>query len=403
MGSLRLALLQLRRRPASALLAALSLALVLSSASALFSLQRGLDAGFHAVDPAVDVIIGPKHSPWRLFHGALQYGAWEFDFVRGSTAMTSVEIGTPYRHVMPIARFAHAGPFPVIGVERSFFERPEGVWAPTLATGRLPDADPEVVLGARAARQLGLQPGDSLEIHSDMPHPTTGAPVWSGRAEVVGVLAPSRTFLDDAIFGTVARARISYRSVVEYIPHRHYTRDLYSHLLISLDLDDPAQRVELFETFHTRRAELVVHVDDILADWATLAGRGAEASRLHGLLLLLLAGSLLLLLLRERAESARPREGLLRALGYHRMERWRALLFEGGLLLLLALALMLPLERLLLQGASALVPGLAEGLARIPILHLHHALLAGGALLLLALLTLLPALRRDDPSLLKGL
>lgn len=403
MGAFALALLQLRRRPLSALLAALALALVLASTSTLLTTQRALDAGFTAVDPAVDVIVGPKHSPWRLFHGGLQYGDWGFDFLRGATVLTSLEVGTPYRHVMPIARFAHAGPFPAIGVEPSFFERPEGLWAPTLASGRLPQADTEVVLGARAARALRLAPGDSLELASDMPHPEHGAPVWTGRAEVVGVLAPSRTFVDDAILGTLARARVSYRSVVEHIPHRHYTRDLYTHLLISLDPDDPAQHRELFETFHTRRAEQVVHVADVLEDWERLAGRGAATARLHGLFLLLLAGALLLLLLCERAESARPREGLLRALGYARLERWCALLLEGALLLAGALLLLLPLERAFLHAASPLVPGLAEGLARVPLLHAHHGLLAAGAFLLLALLTLLPALRRDDPALLKGL
>lgn len=352
MSVLSLALLQLRRRPGGSLLVVIALTLVFGLVGLLLRVADVQSTGLKRVDPAVDLVIGPKGNALRLIEGGLHLGRYHHDHVRGLTALRAIETATtPPRHVMPLARFAHIeacagsafdrqgpglgraawgarsaavsaggrpvavpppGSIPLSGIDRTWWERPAGVFVPRLASGRWPAEPGEVVLGAAAARQLGRCSGEEVHAHADFK--VEGQPVWSGRIEVVGVLARTDTAIDHGAWGRLDDARAVYREVLRHLGGRQFHEDLMTHLLVVLDPEEPAQAQWVFETFHTRRAEVVVVVEDLLDELGTLMVSGAAGR--FAVPVLWLAAALLALVVGGRAEAGAQDRGLLRALGY---------------------------------------------------------------------------------------
>lgn len=369
-----LALLQLRRRPGGSLLALGALTLVFGLLGLLLRIADVQSTGLHRVDPAVDLVIGPKGNALRLVEGSLHLGRYHHDHVRGLTALRAIETAeSPPRHVMPLARFAHipacagsggraeerpgaatawgtrsaavssggrpvavlpAGAIPVSGVDDSWWERPLGVFGPSLASGRRPAAPGEVVLGAVAARRAAACGPGGLLAHADFR--AEGVPVWSGEVEVVGVLARTGTAIDHGAWGRLDDARQVYREGLRHLGGRQYHEDLMTHLLVVLDPADPAQARWVYETFHTRRAEVVVVVEDLLEELGGLMASGSAGRFVAPVLALAVA--LLVLVVGGRGEAGARDRGLLRALGYGPVAVAGVAALEAALLTVGALA-----------------------------------------------------------------
>lgn len=108
----------------------------------------------------------------------------------------------PLATAIPIhARFT-AGGLPLVATDVGYFQRP-GVPMP-LRGGRLFGRLGEAVAGASAARQLGLEPGDA--IFSDQREAYDIAKAPPVRLAIVGVLAPTGTSDDEAIFVDIETA-----------------------------------------------------------------------------------------------------------------------------------------------------------------------------------------------------
>ncbi|TVQ96353.1 MAG: hypothetical protein EA398_16060 [Deltaproteobacteria bacterium] len=400
MSALALLLLELRRRPGATAITLAALLLLFSLAGLLLRVADIQERGLHRVDPAVDVVIGPKGNALRLVEGSLHLGRYHHDYVRGLTAMRTFEDGAdPPRHVIALARFAHIpatqgpgarspgarspsaqhsgassgrlaersaarasggrpvavpppGSTPVVGVDDAWWDRPADVFSPRLRTGERPRTPGQVALGATLARRTGLAPGDTVPLHADFSH--AGEPVWTGEATVVGILQPTGTPIDHAAWVPIDTARQAYRNVVRHLGGRQYHEDLMTHLLVLLDPERPEQAAWLFDTFHTRRAEVVVHVDDLLDEVRALSRQGPAS--LGATLVLAIAILLLGLTLRARGEAGRLDRGLLRALGYGPLDRLVLTAGQGLVLVLTALALAFALEQVAMRFLAPHLP-----------------------------------------------
>ncbi len=89
---------------------------------------------------------------------------------------------------------------PIVGTTLAYFDR-RGLH---VAMGRAPAVLGECVVGARAARELGVVPGDTLVSSPETVFQLAG--VYPLRMRVVGVLAPAHTADDGAVFVDVKTA-----------------------------------------------------------------------------------------------------------------------------------------------------------------------------------------------------
>ena len=195
--------LSTRRVATFVAVAVVSVAIALSVAVTHLNdaLQRGI---VRASDPFGVLVVGAKGSAQQLVLSTLLLQGVPV----GNIPLTIHEQLSDDERVslaVPIAMGDNAGGARIIGTDASFFELSPGVGEPSsfqLLEGRLFEANFETVAGARAARDQGLTIGSTFlpahgveqgledDVHDD-PH------------VVVGILKPSGTAFDDALFTSV--------------------------------------------------------------------------------------------------------------------------------------------------------------------------------------------------------
>jgi len=333
MTPLKLALLGLIRRPVATTIAVLSVALAVGLGGVFLQALGALTSASSRVDRAVDMVIGPKHSAVGVFLGGLHMGPYQHDvLMRASSVRESLidEVGP--RHAIYMARFATSEDgFPVVGVDDNFIQRPEGLYAPTIADGAwLSDAN-HVVIGVDLARNYGLSVGSTIHATSDLVDPESG-PVWERELEVTGVLVRTDTAYDHTAFVRLRTAQLAHDAAdrAGLMPVAGYGSDGVTHVLLSLD--NPMHYEQMFQIFHVRRGEQVVYVDDVIGDIERVLGSGGRTGTLFVLLMILLASAIVCSLMSARFEALKPSLGLLRALGYRRHDIGLSIVAEALIL-----------------------------------------------------------------------
>jgi putative ABC transport system permease protein len=185
---------------------------------------------------ATPLVVGAPESRFDLVLGALYFRASP----ARRTSMAELErlvdggLGVP----VPLVLGARARGRPVVGTTPDYFERR----ALTCAAGRLPLWLGEAVLGAEAARALGLAPGDTLlSERGSLYDLAVGYPL---EMQVTGVLAPSGTADDGAVFVDVKTAWIQ-----EGILHGHVDADLADEAsVLARGTDEVVLGAAVFET-----------------------------------------------------------------------------------------------------------------------------------------------------------
>jgi putative ABC transport system permease protein len=200
-----LAVSNLRSRPVQSFVTTLVVTLAIALFVAVAALNDGLQRGIiTASDPFGVMVVGPKGSSQQLVLSTLllqglPIGNMDIDVYHALKADPRVALA------VPIAFGDNVGGARVIGTDETFFTLGPAVNAPpsfTLSEGRLFEADFEAVLGSNAAAGLGLGIGEQFvpshgveagleEDSHDTPH------------TVVGILQPSATSFDSAVFTTV--------------------------------------------------------------------------------------------------------------------------------------------------------------------------------------------------------
>lgn len=191
-GALLLAWRNLRQRPAASALLAGCLGLALALPVATRLLARGLERELLARAASTPLVAGGPGSRFELALATLHFRPAELAPLtqRSLDALCEGELG----FAIPLhLRFSTRG-LPLVGTSPEYYElrglEPE--------QGRLPLRMGEVLLGARAARTLGIAPGDRVPAGAEHVHDLAApAPV---ALVVSGVLRAAGTPDDDALF-----------------------------------------------------------------------------------------------------------------------------------------------------------------------------------------------------------
>lgn len=157
---------------------------------------------------ATPLLVGAKGSPLELVLGTLYFDgdapqAIGYDQVERIAA-------TGFALPIPIHARFHAQGMPIVGTTPEYYEH-RGL---EVASGRPVALLGECVIGAEAARASGLAPGDSVVSSPENVFDLAG--VYPLKMNVVGVLAPSFSPDDDAIFVSIKTAW-----VIEGLGHGH--------------------------------------------------------------------------------------------------------------------------------------------------------------------------------------
>ena len=275
--------------------------------------EAGVREGLHRIDPAVDVVIAPKRSPVGLLRGLFWGGPWEEAWIRLDTGRHSLDREVRPEHAIPVAVITHLdGGVLLAGTSEAFWTRPASLWAPSLARGSWPGVN-EVVLGAAAAKRLRLSVGDTLDVF--LARPSAGGVAWQARLVVSGVLDASGGAWSESAWTTLDVAHDAYAALLAEGGVAARPSTLISHWLVALG-DDPAVQARLFDTFHVRRAELVLDVAsalDQLGDEVLVSGPTRRSTQAVALLLLVL---FVVLRVQMRGEVWRREQDLWRACGW---------------------------------------------------------------------------------------
>jgi putative ABC transport system permease protein len=197
MTTLSLAWRYLWSRPLGAALNLLLLSLGLASITFLLLLGHQLGRAFDRDLAGIDLVVGAKGSPLQL----ILSGVLHLDVPTGNVplqAVQALEQNPLVASVIPISLGDSFQGFRIVGTSHAY----PAHYQASLAQGSLWQAPMQAVLGASAARALGLQVGGSFvgshglgaggHTHGDLPYTVTG------------ILAPTGSVLDRLILTDTA-------------------------------------------------------------------------------------------------------------------------------------------------------------------------------------------------------
>ena len=184
-------------RPLGAALNLLLLSLGLASITFLLLVGHQLNKAFERDLAGIDVVVGAKGSPMQL----ILSGVFHIDVPPGNVplqALRALEKHPMVASVIPISLGDNFRGFRIVGTSTDYVTH----YQATLAQGRLWEAPMQVVLGATAARKLGLALGNTFVGSHGLG--AGGHSHGDNLYTVTGILAPSGSVLDRLILTDTA-------------------------------------------------------------------------------------------------------------------------------------------------------------------------------------------------------
>ena len=197
MKTLFLAWRYLWSRPLGAALNLLLLSLGLASITFLLLVGYQLNKAFERDLAGIDLVVGAKGSPMQL----ILSGVFHLDVPPGNVPLKAVrelEKNALVGSLIPISLGDNFRGFRIVGTSLDYLTH----YQATLAQGRLWGAPMQVVLGATAARKLGLGLGDSFAGSHGLG--ASGHPHGDNPYTVTGILASGGSVLDRLILTDTA-------------------------------------------------------------------------------------------------------------------------------------------------------------------------------------------------------
>ena len=197
MKTLSLAWSYLWSRPLSATLNLLLLSLGLASITFLLLVSNQLNKAFERDLQGIDVVVGAKGSPMQL----ILSGVFHIDVPPGNVPLQAVQALQQHpmvAQVIPISLGDNLHGFRIVGTSLDYLTH----YRAQLAQGQLWTQPMQVVLGATAARKLGLLMGNTFVGSHGLAE--GGHAHGDSRYTVVGILAPSGSVLDRLILTDTA-------------------------------------------------------------------------------------------------------------------------------------------------------------------------------------------------------
>ncbi|WP_089935692.1 ABC transporter permease, partial [Candidatus Entotheonella palauensis] len=208
MHSLYMAWQYLRFHKVKTVVLIAALTLIIYLPLAVHILVRASEVQMLARSRATPLILGQKGSALDLVMNTLYFASKPPETISMREAGDMDETGLAY--AIPMYNRYTARGFPIVGTTLDYFSFRQL----EVAAGRMIAVLGECVLGATAAAELGLSPGDALISTPENPFDLAG--VYPLKMKVVGVLTPSHTPDDRAVFADVKTAW-----VIEGLGHGH--------------------------------------------------------------------------------------------------------------------------------------------------------------------------------------
>ena len=168
---MRLAFLNVRRRPLRSGLTVLGVAIGVTTVVGLLGLsggvQRAVEGQLARLGPDLVLLLpATLPAPGAAPSASASRATFQLDLSKLSGLPEAVEVGAMLRRTLPVRTPSVQGFFTVIGVAPRVEEFARFVSRFELARGRFPQARGEILLTQAAARDLQLDLGDTLEIAS---------------------------------------------------------------------------------------------------------------------------------------------------------------------------------------------------------------------------------------------
>jgi putative ABC transport system permease protein len=359
MKTLSLAWTYLWSRPLGAALNLLLLSLGLASITFLLLVSHQLTKAFERDLQGIDLVVGAKGSPMQL----ILSGVFHIDVPPGNISLAAVRELQQHPMVarlIPISLGDSLRGFRIVGTSHAYITH----YQATLVQGQLWTQPMQVVLGATAARQLGLALGNTFAGTHGLG--TGGHAHGDSIYTVVGILAPSASVLDRLILtdtASVWKVHEDYTAVDD--EDRQIMMEEREITMALITYKSPLAAVSLPRYVNTstdmQAAAPALEITRLLS----MLGLGTDVLRAFAGVLLLTAGLSVFIALWSAVRERRGDLALLRMLGAPPRK----------------VAALLLLEALWLGALAAVVgvlagQGMAAGLAWL--LQLDHSLLIGG-------------------------
>lgn len=314
---------------------AVGVALVCAVLALRHESERALsrDAGLY------DLVAGGKGSPLQLVLSSV----YHLDSPKGNLPYSDFKRFQRDPRVLwsaPVGLGDNYSGYRIVGTETQFFDLPnrEGYPFFEFAQGRVFEDRFEVVLGSQVASSTGLELGDAFfgthglvevpgaEVHRDFPY------------RVSGILAPTGTAQDRAIFGTLASVweihetedRLHSAIQGSALLQDHQERETTA---ILMRLKTPGLRLWMADEIRNGTDGIAaVPINEILRFQRGIIGPVQKALLVVAVAVVGVACLTILITLHQAAERRRRDIAILRSLGANRSEV-AALVFSEGLLL----------------------------------------------------------------------
>jgi len=334
MNPFQLALINLKRRRDSTLVAVIAIALSIMSSGVLLrlyllsgqrfsTLAHGVDAVVGAKSGGLEILLGslngegdyPDYLPYVLFRSLRQGQTVQFEDGAQSTPDF-------IRKVTPFLYAAQADGARVVGTDETFIKTEADENRPALSSGRWASKPLEVVLGANWARNHSSSLGDTVSIHT-----------WLGQTvsnddyklTVVGILGSTGSVWDQMLFISVQQAQDFLR--LQDVSHRTiWGVEVLHYFLVNLK---PGGFEHLESLINRRTVGQVVRVDEEIKRLQDLTGTGRRLGFLISAMIVLLGGLVVCAMLLARFDGMTMQLAVLRAMGYRKKFIFSWLVLEG--------------------------------------------------------------------------
>lgn len=362
---LNLAWQNLRARPVQTFvtMAVISLAIALSVAVTL--LNDGLRQGIiRASDGFGVLVIGAKGSAQALVLSTILLQGLPVGNIP-QAIFTRLQNDNRVALAIPIAMGDNVGGARIIGTNADFFTlRPtlQALPAFQLASGRLFTANFEAVLGSTAAQQLGLRIGDHFLPQHGVERGLVGDEHHEPQT-VVGILQPSHSPYDNAVFTNVASVIEIHQTPEE---HKEANSDERIPDQVTAILVKPKGFIEanqLWREFYMGTEAQAAFPGQELAGLFDLLNQGQQLLLTVGYLTAVMAALTLFLAIYSATIAREQLIAIMRSLGARRLTVFRMVLFETLLVAILGALV----GRLLGYGTAMLIANQIAQRSAIPI------------------------------------
>lgn len=303
---------------------------------AVLTLHSETEKAFTAESSIFDLVVGAKGSPLQLVLSSV----YHLDVPTGNIPYTQYEDLKKDKRVktaVPIGLGDNYSGFRIVGTIPEFFElthrqskdEPEEKIF-TLAEGSVFQQDFDAVLGSQVAKQSGLTIGDTF--HSS--HGLISLPGTEDHEQfpytVVGILAPSGTANDRAVFCSLQS--VWHVHDAEYQRHGEEEAERETTAVL-LQLKIPGFRMFLMSEIQNKTGAMAaVPINEILRLSMQVMGPVKQVLIYVAYLVVIVAALTVLCTLYQSAERRRRDMAVLRTLGAHPLEVFLLMLLEAVLL-----------------------------------------------------------------------